>query len=113
MQMWAPTRDHPLQRQVMARHWSPNNLPHQESRLSGRRMPTAQQRETLTAHDRSLWPAAVTFALLMAGFRREPVPSSSWNESKRGLDASRGRLAATPPEIPAPGWKDILLRVYR
>jgi len=27
--------------------------------------------------------------------------------------ASRGRLARTPSEIPAKGWKDILLRVYR
>jgi len=77
-------------------------------------MLTAQQPErTPTAHDRSLWPAAVTFVLLMAGFRRGRIPQSTLNKSKPGLEASRGRLAATPSDIPARGWKDILLRVYR
>ena len=29
------------------------------------------------------------------------------------LERGRGRRAATPSEIPAPGWKDILLRVWK
>jgi membrane protein len=32
---------------------------------------------------------------------------------QRGHDASRGRLADKPSDIPAPGWKDILWRVYQ
>jgi membrane protein len=32
---------------------------------------------------------------------------------RAGLEDGRGRSADTPSEIPAQGWKDILLRVYR
>jgi membrane protein len=32
---------------------------------------------------------------------------------QREVDQGRGRLADSPSEIPARGWKDILLRVYR
>src|SRR5438045_9283742 len=31
---------------------------------------------------------------------------------ERAADSGRGRAADTPSEIPARGWKDILLRVY-
>ena len=33
-------------------------------------------------------------------------------EDRVGLEAGRGRSADTPSEIPAQGWKDILLRVF-
>lgn len=62
--------------------------------------------------DQSLWAAAITCGLLLAGFRRVPVPRG--NSYRRDLpsDDARGRLAETPSAIPARGWKDILLRVY-
>jgi membrane protein len=73
-------------------------------------MSTVHRSERTEAHQ-SLWAAAVTFALLMAGFRREPVSLTSSNPRHRRFDESRGRLADTSA-IPARGWKDILLRVY-
>ena len=33
--------------------------------------------------------------------------------SSQAIERDRGRSAATPSEIPAPGWKDILLRVWK
>jgi membrane protein len=42
----------------------------------------------------------------------EPQPSVKDASSGEALDAARGRLARDPSEIPAKGWKDILLRVY-
>jgi len=42
----------------------------------------------------------------------EPKPSGKDAPSGEALDAARGRLARDPSEIPAKGWKDILLRVY-
>ncbi len=69
-------------------------------------------------HDRSrerlpLWAAAATLALLLAGFDRH---KSAWAISREPGDAAqagRGRKAASPMEIPAVGWKDILWRVYQ
>src|SRR5262245_3957512 len=56
----------------------------------------------------SLWAGALTAALLAVGFRTR--------RSDRGFhtrdDEGRGRLASSPSEIPARGWKDILWRVY-
>jgi membrane protein len=34
-------------------------------------------------------------------------------DARRSDDPVRGRSAETPSDIPAPGWRDILLRVYR
>jgi membrane protein len=45
--------------------------------------------------------------------RPEPLPDSAGPADPRTLEAGRGRLADTPSEIPARGWKDILLRVYQ
>ena len=43
----------------------------------------------------------------------QPPRESSAAAGPRALEPGRGRLADTPSEIPARGWKDILLRVYR
>jgi membrane protein len=71
------------------------------------------------------WNLAATLGLLAAAFlveRLAPQENQGFSERKTkretlavGLTAEgtdRGRLAASPSEIPAEGWKDILLRVY-
>src|SRR4051812_48958640 len=76
-------------------------------------MQTVHRSEGRTlAQNQSLWAAATTFALLLVGFRREPVSPTYADPRHQRLNNSRGRLADRPSEIPAPGWKDILLRVY-
>lgn len=61
----------------------------------------------------ALWPAAVTIALLALGFRRRHQAERLRHSPAEGGDAGkRGRRASTPSEIPARGWKDVLLRVY-
>jgi membrane protein len=67
------------------------------------------------ARVRKLWGPALIAGLLAIGFTRDrnPMPSSSRSIvqlSKR--EHGRGRLASAPSEIPARGWKDILLRVW-
>jgi len=67
--------------------------------------------------------AGLTVLLLAGGFSRRRYHQAMRRQfSTRGevpsrvtspQEASRGRLARTPSEIPAKGWKDILLRVYR
>ena len=58
----------------------------------------------------------ITAALLVSGFTRR---SSNGPAGERSLGSGlaefrrRGRFATTPSEIPARGWKDILIRVYR
>ncbi|MCJ2027159.1 YihY/virulence factor BrkB family protein [Methylobacterium sp. J-067] len=49
------------------------------------------------------------------GDAREPSPSHSGPEAEHvaRTQADRGRKAATPKEIPAAGWKDILVRTWR
>ena len=49
------------------------------------------------------------------GDAREPSPSHSGPEAEHvaRTQADRGRKAATPTEIPAAGWKDILVRTWR
>lgn len=49
------------------------------------------------------------------GDAREPSPSHSGPEAEHvaRTQADRGRKAATPTEIPATGWKDILVRTWR
>ena len=71
------------------------------------------------------WNLAAALGLLAAAFLVERLASGEnegVSERKTKRDAStlgfkaegsdRGRLAASPSEIPAKGWKDILLRVY-
>lgn len=64
-----------------------------------------------------LWAAALTATLLMAGFRPRRFSSASIGSRNAPgevvSDQGRGRLASTPSEIPARGWKDILLRVWQ
>src|ERR1700752_408584 len=60
-----------------------------------------------------LWAIGLTAALMATGLARRPGvdPSSDRSDYPR-LDAGRGRLSDRPSEIPARGWKDILLRIY-
>lgn len=73
------------------------------------------------------WTIAAALALLAAAFLTEQVlprdEEHRLGRSKHRRDAApttalatedkdRGRLASRPSEIPARGWKDILLRVY-
>jgi membrane protein len=64
-----------------------------------------------------LWAIGLTALLLATGLAgRQPHGYVGKSYSGRGdraeLDAGRGRFADRPTEIPAPGWKDILWRVY-
>ncbi len=60
-------------------------------------------------------------ALLAMGFgrrggdaaRRGPERRSHGHRAPDSREAGRGRSADTPSDIPARGWKDILIRVYR
>jgi membrane protein len=61
-----------------------------------------------------LW--AIGLSVLMIAFAfapRRSADASSVRGDRRQGETGRGRSAETPSEIPAPGWKDILLRVYR
>jgi len=65
------------------------------------------------------WPIALTAGLLAAGFtrRRQNPPRGDQTHknappSRAERQGGRGRHAATPSQIPARGWKDILVRVY-
>jgi membrane protein len=65
-----------------------------------------------------LWVAALTVALIAAGSRPRRFSGDvksreqhRWSGGHAG-EHGRGRLADAPSEIPARGWKDILLRVY-
>jgi membrane protein len=58
----------------------------------------------------------VAFAIMRhssspAAVKDRPLPEGARNNSTE-YDRSRGRSATKPSEIPAKGWKDILLRVY-
>ena len=70
------------------------------------------------------WPLAAAVGLLAIAFLAERLavvggPRSKEESSREAAAASsatrdqdRGRAAGSPSEIPAKGWKDILLRVY-
>jgi membrane protein len=66
-----------------------------------------------------LWAAGVTVALLALGFSRtRPSAGSSSSRDQRrsrviAVQPGRGRSATTPTEVPARGWKDILLRIWK
>ena len=63
----------------------------------------------------ALLVSALTAGLLVLGFTRQRYAAPSPAQD-RGPEAARergrGRLAFSPSEIPARGWKDILLRVW-
>src|SRR5216684_2868203 len=59
------------------------------------------------------WAVGLTALLIALGFsRRRSGDASPATGDPRPLEAGRGRSAETPSQIPARGWKDILLRVY-
>jgi membrane protein len=59
-----------------------------------------------------LWSIGVTALLVASGFARRPGAARQPTGNPGVADDGRGRSATSPSEIPARGWKDILLRVY-
>ena len=67
---------------------------------------------TLSEHAR-LWVIGLSALLIALGFaRRRSGDASPVTGDRRSLEVGRGRSAERPSQIPARGWKDILLRVY-
>ncbi|HMD63343.1 MAG TPA: YihY/virulence factor BrkB family protein [Stellaceae bacterium] len=61
-----------------------------------------------------VWAVAFAALLLAVGFaRRRADKETALSGDRTPLEADRGRYADAPSEIPAHGWNDILLRVYR
>jgi membrane protein len=65
-----------------------------------------------------LWITVLTIGLLASGFSRisytAPAnPRQLTNTGSANTNDERGRSASSPSEIPALGWKDIILRIYR
>src|ERR1700724_3582334 len=69
---------------------------------------------SVTSSERApLWTIGVSILLIALGFaRRRSGDASPATGDRKPLEAGRGRSAETPSQIPARGWKDILLRVY-
>jgi membrane protein len=68
---------------------------------------------TSSEHAR-LWVIGLSALLIAVGFaRRRSGDASPVTGDRRSLEVGRGRSAETPSQIPARGWKDILLRVYQ
>ena len=59
-----------------------------------------------------LWAAVIMAALLVAGLRPRRFSAASAAQSSPLRERDRGRRAAIPSEIPARGWRDVLLRVF-
>jgi membrane protein len=60
-----------------------------------------------------LWEIGLTALLVAVGFGRRSCEAPATARSDRDqLESGRGRSATRPSEIPARGWKDVLLRVY-
>ena len=88
---------------------------------------TAPPRRRPASARTARWAMVLTTALLAAGFARrdEPAPPdapspdafdpSHKNEpaARAARERGRGRHSSTPSELPARGWKDIVIRVYR
>jgi membrane protein len=55
---------------------------------------------------------AAEYVILGEAASSAPGESATSGRSHSADESGRGRLASTPTEIPARGWKDILLRVY-
>jgi membrane protein len=77
-----------------------------------------QQSEQSHSDRVPMWVTAVTVALLALGFSRSrasypagSIPSA--RQARIATERGRGRSAATPSEVPARGWKDILLRIWK
>jgi len=67
---------------------------------------------TLSEHA-PFWTIGLTALLIALGFaRRRSGDAGPATGDRRSLETGRGRSAETPSQIPARGWKDILLRVY-
>jgi len=64
------------------------------------------------AHGEPLWVIGLSALLVAAGLARRPAERYWGRAGHPELDAGRGRFAEGPSQIPARGWKDILLRVY-
>jgi membrane protein len=71
--------------------------------------------------DLTMWNIAAALGLLAAAFLMERLAPAGKEDVAERRDASavgltgggdHGRLAASPSEIPANGWKDILFRAY-
>jgi membrane protein len=61
-----------------------------------------------------LWVIGLSVLLIVLGFaRRQSGGGTARTSECEQPEAGRGRSAETPFEIPARGWKDIFLRVYR
>jgi membrane protein len=61
-----------------------------------------------------LWAVVLSALLVAVGFsRRDAGDASPQRSGREERGTGRGRSAETPSQIPARGWKDILLRVYR
>jgi membrane protein len=63
----------------------------------------------------SLWEIALIIALFALGVRLGILSSGPTDRvsADPSADQGRGRLAASPSEIPARGWKDVVLRAYQ
>ena len=62
-----------------------------------------------------LWSIGLTALLVATGFAHRPFTSPASTSTAGGApreEDGRGRSASRPSEIPARGWKDIVLRVY-
>src|ERR1700720_2935402 len=61
-----------------------------------------------------LWAIGLSALLIAFGFtRRRSGDARPARDDRSQSETGRGRSAEAPSEIPASGWKDILLRVYR
>src|SRR6202022_12681 len=61
----------------------------------------------------TLWTIGLSALLIAFGFaRRRSEDASPATGDRRSPEVGPGRSAETPSQIPARGWKDILLRVY-
>jgi hypothetical protein len=60
-----------------------------------------------------LWVIGLALLIALGFARRRSGDASPATGDRRSLEFGRGRSAETPSQIPARGWKDILLRVYQ
>jgi membrane protein len=59
-----------------------------------------------------LWAIGLSALLVATGLARRSAKQYSGRADHTELEPGRGRFAEGPSEIPARGWRDILLRVY-